>query len=161
MNEAQEIIPNLFLGNLDSLYVWMNEYNMMHPRSPITGIVSCLTKQEFSLERFMSTAPNRASINYMQIDIDDAEDVNIKEYAEEFCDFLRDHHDVYNEQKKVLVHCAMGISRSATFVIAYLMSDFGFALNAALRHVRSKRRIVNPNLGFMRQLQDFTDRLST
>nr|XP_033776235.1 protein phosphatase Slingshot homolog 3 isoform X2 [Geotrypetes seraphini] len=53
---------------------------------------------------------------------------------------------------KVLVHCKMGVSRSASTVIAYAMKQYGWTLEEALRYVKEKRPIVHPNPGFMKQL---------
>ncbi|XP_032528858.2 dual specificity protein phosphatase 13B-like isoform X1 [Danaus plexippus] len=54
---------------------------------------------------------------------------------------------------RVLVHCMMGVSRSATCAIAFLMIKRGMTLTEALALVRS-RRDIHPNDGFIRQLQD-------
>jgi predicted protein tyrosine phosphatase len=55
----------------------------------------------------------------------------------------------------VLVHCMAGISRSATIVIAYLMSEKRLSFQDAYDHVKKRRRIVRPNDGFIRQLREF------
>ncbi|GJP45639.1 hypothetical protein CLOM_g5002 [Closterium sp. NIES-68] len=55
----------------------------------------------------------------------------------------------------VLVHCLAGMSRSATIVIAYMMKTKGWDLRTSLSHVRQCRPIVQPNIGFMRQLQEY------
>ncbi|XP_045447463.1 dual specificity protein phosphatase 3-like isoform X1 [Melitaea cinxia] len=54
---------------------------------------------------------------------------------------------------RVLVHCMMGVSRSATCAIAFLMIKRGMTLTEALALVRS-RRDIHPNDGFVRQLQE-------
>lgn len=53
---------------------------------------------------------------------------------------------------RVLVHCMMGVSRSATCAIAYLMIKRGMTLSEALNVCRAHRDI-RPNDGFIRQLQ--------
>ncbi|KAI8809257.1 protein-tyrosine phosphatase-like protein [Cladochytrium replicatum] len=55
---------------------------------------------------------------------------------------------------KVLVHCAAGVSRSATLVLAYLISSRYFALELpeALDLVKKQRPIVCPNSGFYQKL---------
>jgi dual specificity phosphatase 12 len=47
----------------------------------------------------------------------------------------------------------MGKSRSATCVIAYLMQKHNISASEALSHVRHARSIVEPNEGFMKQLE--------
>lgn len=56
---------------------------------------------------------------------------------------------------KCLVHCKMGVSRSATTVIAYAMKEFGWSLEKAYNFVKQKRSITRPNPGFMRQLAEY------
>jgi len=59
---------------------------------------------------------------------------------------------------KVYVHCQQGISRSATFIIAYLMMKRGMSAKEAVSAVRRKRSIF-PNDGFFEQLCDLELRL--
>ncbi|XP_026529962.1 dual specificity protein phosphatase 13-like [Notechis scutatus] len=54
---------------------------------------------------------------------------------------------------KVLVHCAMGISRSATLVLAFLMIYENKNLVEALKMVREHRGVC-PNTGFLSQLRE-------
>lgn len=53
---------------------------------------------------------------------------------------------------KVLVHCVMGRSRSATLVLAYLMKKQSLTVVDAIEHVR-RRRCILPNHGFLKQLR--------
>jgi len=48
----------------------------------------------------------------------------------------------------VFVHCFAGISRSATTVIAYLMSEHSMTFYEAMSFVRKRRHIIFPNIGF-------------
>ena len=52
------------------------------------------------------------------INIDDDEDVNINQYFQQTNDFLL---SCKEKKEKVLVHCHLGISRSSSIVLAYLM----------------------------------------
>ena len=54
--------------------------------------------------------------------------------------------------KKVLVHCRMGISRSTTIIIYYLMKEFKIQCIDALNMIRKIRPIVDPNSGFIQLL---------
>lgn len=59
---------------------------------------------------------------------------------------------LYSAPDKVLVHCVMGRSRSATLVLAYLMMKNGLSVVDAIEHVR-QRRCILPNHGFLKQLR--------
>ncbi|KAH9913972.1 protein-tyrosine phosphatase-like protein, partial [Epithele typhae] len=59
------------------------------------------------------------------------------------------------ENNVVLVHCAMGISRSPAVVCAYLIATEGMTPRDALDFCLSKRDIIDPNFGFRQQLEQF------
>ncbi|CAE7672991.1 DUSP13, partial [Symbiodinium pilosum] len=48
------------------------------------------------------------------------------------------------QSSRVLVHCALGVNRSATIVLAWLMETRGWSLAQALQHVQNRRSIVHP-----------------
>lgn len=53
----------------------------------------------------------------------------------------------------VLVHCQMGVSRSATILGAFLMARYRLGHAEAVAHMESRRSCVNPNPGFREQLR--------
>ena len=55
----------------------------------------------------------------------------------------------------ILVHCKMGISRSATIVTAYLIKYKKMSVNDALLLVKKKHAPTFPNKGFLKQLIDW------
>ncbi|XP_044296640.1 protein phosphatase Slingshot homolog 1 isoform X4 [Varanus komodoensis] len=87
---------------------------------------------------------------------------NIRVYDEETTDLLAHWNEAYHfinkakkNHSKCLVHCKMGVSRSASTVIAYAMKEFGWSLEKAYNYVRQKRSIARPNAGFMGQLLEY------
>ncbi|XP_057620369.1 protein phosphatase Slingshot homolog 1 [Chionomys nivalis] len=87
---------------------------------------------------------------------------NIRVYDEETTDLLAHWNEAYHfinkakrNHSKCLVHCKMGVSRSASTVIAYAMKEFGWPLEKAYNYVKEKRSITRPNAGFMRQLSEY------
>ncbi|XP_051923723.1 protein phosphatase Slingshot homolog 1 isoform X1 [Hippocampus zosterae] len=87
---------------------------------------------------------------------------NIRVYDEEATDLLAHWNDTYNfivkakkNYSKCLVHCKMGVSRSASTVIAYAMKEYGWSLEKAYNFVKEKRSITRPNPSFMRQLAEY------
>ncbi|KAL4451109.1 hypothetical protein ABPG74_021431 [Tetrahymena malaccensis] len=61
----------------------------------------------------------------------------------------------------VLVHCAAGVSRSASCVIAYIMQKKQMTYPTAFNFVKKKRRVISPNPGFLKQLQQFDKLISS
>ncbi|KAM4052875.1 protein phosphatase Slingshot homolog 1 isoform 2-T2 [Anomaloglossus baeobatrachus] len=87
---------------------------------------------------------------------------NIRVYDEESTDLLSHWNDAYNfinkakkSHSKCLVHCKMGVSRSASTVIAYAMKEYGWSMEKAYNYVQQKRSVARPNAGFMRQLLEY------
>ena len=89
---------------------------------------------------------------YKCIYIDDAPNQNILQYFKDAFDFIN---DAIALKGKVYIHCVMGISRSASFVIGYLMYVNKLTYNEAYMYVKSKRNIISPNSGFVKQLKQF------
>ncbi len=85
---------------------------------------------------------------------------NVREYDEEATELLKYLDRTYKFIRgaketggKVLVHCKMGISRSATVTIAYVMKEYCLNLEESLKMVKGRRNIVKPNKSFLRQLE--------
>eukprot|EP00116_Pleurobrachia_bachei_P018173 sb/3478435/ len=72
------------------------------------------------------------------------------QYWEETHRFIRDCRDIGG---KCLVHCQKGISRSGSTTIAYIMRQYDKPLDTAQTFVQERRSIVNPNVGFAKQLE--------
>ncbi|XP_053562113.1 protein phosphatase Slingshot homolog 2 isoform X2 [Bombina bombina] len=87
---------------------------------------------------------------------------NIRVYDEEGTDLLAYWNDTYKfiskakkHGAKCLVHCKMGVSRSASTVIAYAMKEYGWNLDRAFDYVKERRTVTKPNPSFMRQLEEY------
>ena len=57
--------------------------------------------------------------------------------------------------KNILIHCDMGVSRSGTIVVSYLMKTLKISCKEALKLTKKSRKAVRPNEGFMKQLEEF------
>jgi len=86
------------------------------------------------------------------IPVEDSEYEDLLIHMPEACQFIQ---TALDEGGKVLVHCVMGISRSAAVVCAYLMYSRHLAASAAITYVRQRRPQVLPNYGFVKQLHVF------
>lgn len=102
--------------------------------------------------------------NYYPIDINDSPNANIYKYFEPCVKFINNALDadiksnVDNNntcQNILLVHCAAGVSRSASIVIAYVMSSLRVDYETALGLVRADRHFIEPNVGFVLQLKQW------
>ncbi|KAG0280909.1 hypothetical protein BGZ95_008081 [Linnemannia exigua] len=56
---------------------------------------------------------------------------------------------------KVLVHCQLGVSRSASLVIAYVMKTLQMGLTDAYELVKARSAVISPNMSLMYQLSEF------
>jgi len=95
-------------------------------------------------------------INYMRIILDDDINAPISEIFVWAWQFIE---DALRKKQAVLIHCQMGISRSATIVISYLMISAGMKLDTAIAHIRRLRPVINPNRGFLKQLRALEQKL--
>lgn len=90
------------------------------------------------------------SFEYLHLKVKDSPKEEISRHFESVCRFIK---NGLSRGEGVLVHCAFGVSRSATLVIAFLMRELRIAYFDAFSYVRRKRPVIRPNAGFQKQLQ--------
>lgn len=95
-------------------------------------------------------------IYYIQVPVLDCPMARIYDFFDPVADKIR---NVELNRGRTLVHCAAGVSRSATFCIAFLMKYHFMTLVTAHDWVKSCRPIIRPNNGFWQQLIDYEDKL--
>lgn len=89
-------------------------------------------------------------IQYYGFHVDDLPHCNISRYFHRTTEFID---RAVTGGGLVVVNCYMGLSRSASCVIAYLMTKHDMSFERALDFVKKSRQ-VRPNEGFVRQLRD-------
>ncbi|XP_046709174.1 dual specificity phosphatase 29-like isoform X3 [Silurus meridionalis] len=99
---------------------------------------------------------SHAHIQYHGVEAPDSRDFNLSMFFQTTADFI--HTALSQDSGKVLVHCARGVSRSATLVLAYLMIHKRLTVAEAITAVRGYRNIL-PNVGFLEQLRELDARL--
>ncbi|XP_055609197.1 dual specificity protein phosphatase MPK-4 [Uranotaenia lowii] len=134
-----EIEPGLWLGNATAAADL--------PTLEKLAIRSVLTIDSCPLPAHVTENPTLRT-KYIQ-----ASDVPREDLIKHFEDTNKFIKESLAEERNILVHCYFGVSRSATIVIAYLMEKYRIGFDAALHRVKSKRRFVMPNPGFINQLK--------
>ncbi|XP_063695057.1 uncharacterized protein LOC134826569 isoform X4 [Bolinopsis microptera] len=89
---------------------------------------------------------------YKTIRIKDEEASYLQQYWDDTYNFIK---DAKRQNKKVFVHCRMGVSRSASCVIAYIMKEYSMNISVAQEYVKKIRSCINPNPGFANQLEEY------
>ncbi|OMJ86905.1 hypothetical protein SteCoe_11454 [Stentor coeruleus] len=131
-----EIEPGLYLGSLDAAknYQLLKDNNITH----VLAILDTF--------RYMQ---NFEGIRYHQIELPDSTQAALVPHLPGALSFIA---QARRSNQNVLVHCAAGVSRSASFVIAYIMVKYNYPFDQAKEIVKQKRGCVWPNTGFQRQL---------
>ncbi|RZF44868.1 hypothetical protein LSTR_LSTR004493 [Laodelphax striatellus] len=145
LNCCDEVYPNIYVGD------WSCAKNK--PYLKRIGITHVLNTAEGKLPGQVDTDADYykySHIHYLGLPLSDLPVTNISKYFNVAADFIR---DAIASGGKVLVHCMMGLSRSSTCVIAYLMIKEGMSASKALQKVRTSRE-VRPNNGFLQQLAE-------
>ena len=137
MNHPTQILKFLYLGNYKH-----SSDNKELKKLKINYILNC------AIECHNYNLPKNVKELHLKVkDIDTFEILYYFDIANEFI----------NKCKLMggicLVHCKLGVSRSTTFVIAYLMKYANLTTDEAFEFVKNKRSSIKPNDGFMRQLR--------
>lgn len=95
--------------------------------------------------------------NYKNVNMKDNPEFSLASVMDDCFDFIDDGRHYGN----VLVHCSgtIGLSRSTTICIAYLMDKEKQKYDEALNNVKEARSFVKPNEGFIKQLKEYEIKL--
>lgn len=129
--------------------MWAAEHDMLRARN-ITAICALGAENDGYPEP-------PADVIRHHIAIHDYHYEPIKVHFEQATQFIHD--QLAKPGGRVLVHCAAGVSRSATICMAYLMRYHHLSLSAAYAVVLEARCIVDPNPGFLEQLKEWENEL--
>lgn len=138
-SQISKITDNLYLSS----FVGASEYNIMKFNIKLVITVcrevpKCIVKSVESIKLEVVDKPTESLIQYF-----DYLGEKINQIARQ------------TPNGACLVHCVAGISRSTTIVLAYLMKYLKMSLKDAHAHVKSRRPLIRPNLGFWKQLVDY------
>ena len=133
--EADCILENkLYLGGIESSF--------LKEKLKEIGITHILMVGYFMTPLFPE------DFTYENIEINDIKNENILQHLIKGLKFIE-------QSKMCYTHCQLGKSRSASFVIAYVMYKNKIHFSEAFNFVRSKWNFAFPNEGFQWQLEDF------
>ncbi|KAF4241567.1 hypothetical protein CNMCM6805_003841 [Aspergillus fumigatiaffinis] len=163
----REIVPGLFLGNVEASYK-----REMLRENCINAIVS-LTDARWVWWNSITREAGIPEHRHKWVQCADSSTQDLLVQMSDICDFIDEiaspalrssstlpvEHEPESSVKlreppseAVLVHCDLGISRSPTVIIAYLMRKYGLEQDDALTFVQSKAK-VKPSANFTRQLE--------
>jgi len=137
-SSMDNIIPGLFLGDMEA----SENLELLHKHN-ITHIIvagNLLTKHY------------PTEYTYHQLEVEDAEHEDMISHFRVCIDFIE---KAIENKGNIFVHCAAGISRSPTIVIAYLMFKNRWDYDTTYKFTKRKRWIVLPNPAFQEQLHLF------
>ena len=132
--EGSTILENkLILGNIESSY--------LKDKLKSLGVTHIL------MIGYFMTPIYPDDFTYGNFEINDDAHENILQFLIEGIKFIDNSTTCY-------CHCQLGKSRSASFVIAYIMYKNKIHFSEAFTFVRKKRKLICPNEGFQCQLED-------
>ncbi|EPE27672.1 (Phosphotyrosine protein) phosphatases II [Glarea lozoyensis ATCC 20868] len=136
-----EIVPNLWVGNILSTYntQTLKEYKITH-------VLSLIDKP---LPLWLTAKYKECGITHIRYQILDEGEVDILPILAETYAVIEKHIGTSG----ILVHCGLGISRSGSVAVGYLMRSRGIGRDEALALAREKRGKIQPNEGFWGQLE--------
>uniref|UniRef100_A0ACB8ESZ9 Dual specificity protein phosphatase 13 isoform A n=1 Tax=Sphaerodactylus townsendi TaxID=933632 RepID=A0ACB8ESZ9_9SAUR len=142
-NHVDEVWPNLFLGDLVTAHnrfgLW--KMDISHVLNAAHGMIFCKGSHGFY----------GPTIEYYGVPAYDLPSFDLSPYFYPAAEFI--HKALSIPGAKILVHCAVGISRSSSLVLAYLMIYHHLPLIEAIEAVK-KHRWIFPNRGFQKQLRN-------
>ncbi len=150
MPDFSEIVPGLFIGDIYSI---TGNYKTLEQDVldilKIDIVISVLSEEEYE-DHLLTHEEFDSKIWWHRFVVED-------DPTEKVSDHFLTVHAIISQalkgNKHVIVHCKAGMSRSPTFVIAYLMIENGWHYEETLAYIKKKRPIIAPNAGFVQQLK--------
>ena len=135
---ATQILPYLYLGT---------EWNASNYDSLQTDKVTHILNISSEVDNFFPD-----TFKYLNIRVLDVEETDLLKEFDRTNRFIQ---EAKEQGTSCLVHCKMGVSRSASVVLAYLMKEFNWNYEQSFQFTKQKRNCINPNDGFKQQLATY------
>ncbi|NWV57450.1 DS13B phosphatase, partial [Daphoenositta chrysoptera] len=149
-NHVDQVWPNIYLGDAWAARskTTLQSLNITHILNAADGPYSINTGAKYYAD---------LQIEYYGVEAFDDPSFDLSIFFYDAANFIGK--ALNSSGGKVFVHCAMGVSRSATLVLAFLMIHEHMTLVDALKTVSAHRNIC-PNSGFLSQLRDLDIKLN-
>lgn len=123
--DARQVLPRIWVGSMKdaSSAKFMREHSI--------GLIINCTKDVPSF--FAGTIPT------YRVPLDDIESSSdtLCQFAPSISREMWNHLD--RSDTSILVHCAAGVSRSASMVAAYMIIEYGYSVRNAIQHIQQRK----------------------
>ena len=136
--EPIEVIPHLYLGHVinASNYYQLKEFG-----------IDCIVNVTLEHSNYF-----KDYFDYYNIEIRDEIDASFDSEFKKCLEYIKDQID---NNKKVIVHCNQGRSRSVAVIIGYLMKYQKYNIDDAYKMIKEKKEEININENFKNQLDKY------
>lgn len=143
-NHLDEVYPRIYIGDMYAAKDkrTLQSHLITHVLNAADGKFNVNTGPSFYRD---------TKITYYGVEAFDISTFNLSSFFYPAANFIKS--ALSSHTGKVFVHCAMGLSRSSSLVLAYLMIHENMTLVDALKVVGANRN-VSPNNGFLEQLRE-------
>jgi protein-tyrosine phosphatase len=148
--DCDEVYPNLFIGDQDAA---RSVKFLKHLK--ITHVLNTAEGNDDNLVNLSVEHYEGSGIEYKGFLMWDSSWFDVSPFIDEATAFIG---NAIDSGGKCLVNCQMGVSRSCTCAMAYMMMAKGWTALEALKQFRANRD-VRPNDGFIKYLVDLDNRL--
>lgn len=148
---GSQVLSYLYIGSrFDAKNLgWLKSHDIRY-------VLNCTPSKELDpLTGCPNYYKNDKSFHYKRIPVFDNKGEDMTQHFDTAFKFI----EASRHHGSILVHCHKGISRSATFVIGYLMKSNDFTRDEALLYLQNIRPIIQPNAEFLDQLSEYEKKL--
>jgi protein phosphatase slingshot len=132
---ASQIMPYMYLGT---------EWNASNYDSLVNNRITHILNVSSEVDNFFPD-----TFKYLNIRVLDNEKTDLLKEFDRTNKFIQ---EAKEQGTSCLVHCKMGVSRSASVVIAFLMKELNWSYEESFNYTKQKRSCINPNDSFREQL---------
>lgn len=143
LHHINEIFDHLYLG--DAGFIYENKL------PELSLVINCCPEVTIKYNK-LNIKPD---VVYLKFNDDPEESDKLLQILDT-TKILEKMHDYISRGKNVLVHCAMGVQRSATIVACYLLKYYKATIETTILHIKHRRpQSFENGVNFTKVLQHF------